>query len=360
MVWRTIIFALFAISLVGCVTFDGDEGTPDASGANPLPIAGGTPSTLRHDAKAQFSGDRFIAADGTALPLRSWLPEQGAAAVILALHGFNDYSNAFDAPASALAAHGIAVYAYDQRGFGAGPHRGRWEGAERMAADAADAAAQLRRLYPDRPLFLLGESMGGAVAILAATGTVPAPVDGVILSAPAVWGRQTMSVFERVALEFARLMPSMQLSERTLPVTIMPSDNIRMLRALGADPLVIKTTRAETLNGLVDLMSAALAAAPRLSQPAFVLYGEHDEIVPRDPMERFVQRLPPKAPHRVALYEHGYHMLLRDLQASVVLDDITSWIRDRDAALPSGADRMARSMLGDREARVTTERRRPS
>ena len=44
---------------------------------------------------------------------------------------------------------------------------------------------------------------------------------------------------------------------------------------------------------------------------------------------------------QMALYPDGYHMLLRDLHAQVVLQDIVNWVADRHAALPSGHDGMA-------------------
>ena len=301
----------------------------------------------------------LVAADGTRLPLASWLPEGEPRAVVLALHGFNDYSNAFATPAPSFAAHGIATYAYDQRGFGEAPGTGRWAGGERMAADAAIAARLLRQRYPGVPLYLMGESMGGAVAMLAAAGTesvAPADIDGVILVAPAVWGRQTMNIFERAGLFLSRLMPSMHLSGRSLPIKVMASDNIPMLRAYGADPLVLKETRADTLNGLVDLMSAALQAAPRLARPALVLYGQKDEIVPRGPVAQMVASLPAgaRAQQRVAWYPNGWHMLMRDLHGAEVSRDVVGWIADRDAPLASGYDRGARAALtGERDELMT-------
>ena len=46
----------------------------------------------------RLSDTQFMTRDGLALPLRAWLPEDGAPrAVVLALHGFNDYSKAFEA-----------------------------------------------------------------------------------------------------------------------------------------------------------------------------------------------------------------------------------------------------------------------
>ncbi|MEJ0071174.1 MAG: hypothetical protein WDO24_23275 [Pseudomonadota bacterium] len=83
-----------------------------------------------------------------------------------------------------------------------------------------------------------------------------------------------------------------------------------------------------------------------------ILYGAHDEIVPREPMARFVDGLPTRAAHRqtVALYPHGYHMLLRDLGRALPTADIAAWIEDQAAPLPSGADANARARLTGRAA----------
>ncbi len=301
-------------------------------------------------APARFTDSEFIADDGARLPLRKWLPKGGVAAVILSLHGFGDYSNAFDMPAQVWMERGIATYAFDQRGFGGGPGRGLWAGAAQLAVDAIAASRILRRIHPGRPLYLFGESMGGAVAILAMTGAIAgmvpgqaampiAEADGVILSAPAVWGRPTMDLLPKLAL-FAgvRLFPDMTLSGSG--VRIRASDNIPMLRALGRDPMVLKGARIDTVYGLVDLMDDALAAAPRLDAPTLLLYGAHDQVIPRLPIEEFVAHLPadPDQRRRLAYYGQGYHLLLRDLAGAAVAGDVASWIGDRAARLPSHAD----------------------
>jgi len=292
-----------------------------------------------------FSNVSFLAADGQLLPARQWLPNGKIAAVILALHGFNDYSNAFDMPAAVWARGGIATYAYDQRGFGGAPGRGRWGGRAALAADAATAAQVLRRRYPKTPLYLLGESMGGAIAIVAMAGESGTPipdVDGVILSAPAVWGRATMQILPKLALwAGVRMFPALTLTGRGLE--IMPSDNIPMLRALSRDPMVIKGTRIDTIYGLVNLMDAALASAPRLTAPILLMYGQRDEIVPKLPVRDFVAHLPGPPPddtgrRRLAYYAQGYHMLLRDLDGAMVAEDVASWVINRKAPLPSHAD----------------------
>ena len=227
-----------------------------------MPITDISTSHAATDAKpvAGFTDSAFITSDGQRLPLRKWLPDTGVRAVILGLHGFNDYSHAFEIPGKAWAKDGIATYAYDQRGFGGAPERGIWPGRAVLAADVTTACSLLRRLHPGVPLYLVGESMGGAVAIVAMTGESRTPipdVDGVILTAPAVWGRSTMDLLPRIALwAGVRLMPNLKLTGQSLH--ILASDNIPMLRALGRDPLVIKETRVDTIWGLVNLMDAAL------------------------------------------------------------------------------------------------------
>jgi acylglycerol lipase len=299
----------------------------------------------------RLTADAFVAADGARLPLRSWLPQGETKAVILALHGFNDYANAFAGPGEALARRGIATYAYDQRGFGAAPLHGRWPGRWQLEEDLGAASRVLRTRYPGVPLYLMGESMGGAIVAVAMAGEdgMRKPeADGVILVAPAVWGRATMGLAERSALwAGVRIMPRMEVTGRGI-VHVQPSDNIAMLRALGRDPLVIKETRVDAIYGLVDLMDSALAAAPRLDVPLLYLYGERDEIVPKAPTERMIAHLPAawRDAQRVAWYANGYHMLLRDLDAAVVDGDIASWIASRQSPLPSGADRYAAQVLG--------------
>ena len=97
---------------------------------------------------------------------------------MLAIHGFNDYSHAFEGPALDWAKDGIETYAYDQRGFGGAPGRGLWPGEGRLALDAIIASRILRQAYPGRKVFLAGESMGGAIATLAATGTMSGVIAG--------------------------------------------------------------------------------------------------------------------------------------------------------------------------------------
>lgn len=266
-------------------------------------------------------------------PRHVWLPQTGEPrAVILALHGFNDYSAAFEGIGSYLADHGIALFAYDQRGFGDNADAGLWPGNARLIQDLRREHAALAARFPGRPVYILGESMGAAVVIAAATADPPVIADGYILAAPAVWGGDQLNGFYRATLWLTtRVAPGLKLTGEGLE--IWPSDNIPMLRAFGADPLVIKATRVDAIAGLVGLMDRALANASRMPGPILLLTGEQDQIVPREAFAELRQDL--AGPACLALdYPKGYHMILRDLQRATVWHDVLAWL-DRTEP-PSG------------------------
>lgn len=280
--------------------------------------------------------------DGADLPLRSWKPwDRPAEAVILALHGFNDYSRGFAAPGKGMARRGFIFYAYDQRGFGLAPERGIWAGQEQMIDDLRVAARLIKAEHPDLPLFLLGESMGGAVILNAAVSNDPPVADGLILAAPAIWGWQTLPPLARKITETAA---------RVIPwVTVVPtgihieaSSNRAALLDLAHDPLVIKQTRIDTALGLVNLMTDAFDAAAKLAKPRWlVLFGQREAILDRGAVNQALPQfrdLPPEQ-GRIAIYPRGYHLLLRDFDQYTVYDDMAAWIREPGAPLPSGADK---------------------
>ncbi|MEJ2566469.1 MAG: alpha/beta fold hydrolase [Gammaproteobacteria bacterium] len=282
--------------------------------------------------------DHAVMADGYVLPVSVWRPLPGTTvrAVVLGLHGLNDYRRAFDAVGPPLAARGIVTYAYDQRGFGATQAAGMWHGAGRLAEDMRAMAKLVRAAYPGLPLYAMGESLGGAVLLSTLQGTAP-DIDGMILVAPAVWARSTMPLLQRISLWLgAHTMPADTVTGGFLH--IWPSDNRAMLRKLHDDPLMIKATRIDVLYGTAQVMDQAYAAAPKLLMPALILYGQHDQIIPKQPVCDMLERLPSGKQRRwrMAYYPDGYHMLTRDLDGDTVMADITAWILNPRAPLPSG------------------------
>lgn len=297
--------------------------------------------------KAALIDEHFVMEDGIRLPFRTWIPDNKAIkAVIVALHGFNDYSNFFDAPGRFLKTKGIVSYAYDQRGFGNTINRGLWAGVDAYTDDLVEITGLIHKRHPGLPVYLIGESMGGAVVMVAMNNDNRPDVEGVIFTAPAVWGRRTMPWYQRIALSLvAHTLPWLEVTGKGLRKK--PSDNSEMLRALSRDPLVIKETRIDTVFGLANLMDLALEKAATLQTKSLFLYGERDEIIPANATRVMLGRLPEKrkASQRIAIYKEGYHMLLRDLQAETLWRDIDAWINDPRIPLPSKADHRASELL---------------
>jgi len=299
--------------------------------------------------KPRLTETVFISFDGSELPLKAWLPPVPPRAVIIALHGYNDYANFIRDAAACFNDRGIGVYAYDQRGFGAAPHRGKWAGHGTMGEDLRTIIALVQKRHPDVPLYLLGDSMGGAVIMAADRPENPLPGEGVILVAPAVWARNTMPFYQRWALWLGvRIMPWLRVTAKGLDIT--PSDNKEMLKALGRDPLVIKESRIEAIYGLANLMDAAYVEAARFNRKVLFLYGARDEIIPSKPMaDVFRKRVHGQFanPQRLLVYENGYHMLLRDLQAEVVWQDILCWLASPAEPFPSVQKKAAAEITSD-------------
>jgi alpha-beta hydrolase superfamily lysophospholipase len=318
-----------------------------AGACTPVVIPAGPPL-----APPQLAGDAVVAADGARLPMRVFAPEGPPRFVMLALHGFNDHSGNFLHDAGPLlTAGGALVYAYDQRGFGRSPNRGIWAGAETLAADATAAAWLLRARHPDLPLILMGESMGAAVSILAATSAVPPPVNAYVLLAPALWAREEMGPLIRGGL---------WLASRTIPIMgfqggvggITASDNQAALRRLGTDPLVVRSTRVDAAIGLVDLMDAAVLALPGCCRglggnpvPTLLLYGARDQIVQPGPTRSALRRIAPGSPIRLGVHEESWHLMLADANRDAVVRDILAFVAAPDGPLPSAADDIAPAWL---------------
>jgi alpha-beta hydrolase superfamily lysophospholipase len=105
---------------------------------------------------------------------------------------------------------------------------------------------------------------------------------------------------------------------------LMPSDNVPMLRALAKDPLYQHRARADAVYGLVNLMDQAYDAADNIhGARVLFMYGDKDQIIPRGPTEDVAAKFDGNA--AVKHYANGYHMLMRDLQAEAVWNDVLAW-----------------------------------
>ncbi len=306
-------------------------------------LAGCAPVVQRYGVPpAGFAGPAlerrtFLTADGVRLPMDVWTAEGEPWAVLIALHGMNDYANAFATAAPWWASQGVTTYAYDQRGFGRAPSRGIWGGTDLMTGDLRTAVSLARARHPKAMIGVVGHSMGGAVAVAAFASDRPPEADRLILAAPAVWGWSRQALPNRLALWVsAHVAPSWRLvTPNWLARRIQASDNIEILRAMGRDRNMIFETRVDAVYGLVDLMQQADKGVAKVKAPTLFLYGAKDQIIPKAAALHAARGLKPT--DRSAYYPQGWHLLTRDLQGPVVWRDIAAFMKDAREPLPSGA-----------------------
>jgi alpha-beta hydrolase superfamily lysophospholipase len=295
-----------------------------------------------------FTGPRledhdFISFDGAKLGMMHWDAPGEPWAVIVGLHGMDDYSNTFHLAAAYWAKQGISTYAYDQRGFGRSPHRGVWAGTGLMDDDLRTFTALIRQRFPHAIIAVAGVSMGGAVAIDAFASDRPPDADRLILLSPAVWGWSSQPLPYRIALwGMAHTAPGLELNPPSFVTNhIRASDNTEELIRMGRDPELLWGSRMDTLYGLMNLMQRGWSETGELKIPTLYAYGAKDQIIPRDAAFHAAAALP--AGDRTAYYANGYHLLLIDLENPLVWNDVAAFIRAPSAPLPSGAPPIPRT-----------------
>ncbi|MEQ1867632.1 MAG: alpha/beta fold hydrolase [Micropepsaceae bacterium] len=270
---------------------------------------------------------RLSAADGYALPYRLWSPRSPRGAILL-LHGVCEYAGAFDAVAPYFAAQGYATLAFDQRGFGQTQTRGTWAGKSRMSHDIRDALRYLSGRVPDVPLFVLGESMGAALAVHAGARGHTAGISGMVLVAPGALGCTMRRISYGLAARALQALGARAdvLVERTNADGLMADAAIRLF----TDPLVLRRISPALVCGIFRLGLSAYDDAPAVTAPTLTLVGSGEDVSPLRCIRALHRRFPVDA--SLVEFQGGPHMLLHWVRRDAVLDTIAKWLRERPGA----------------------------
>ena len=95
--------------------------------------------------KPHINGNAFVMPDGVKLPMYKWSSYGQPKAILLALHGFNDYGKFIEEAASFLGDRGVQTYTYDQRGFGRTRYPGIWPGTKALCQDFVNVIRLLKK-----------------------------------------------------------------------------------------------------------------------------------------------------------------------------------------------------------------------
>ena len=268
---------------------------------------------------------------------KTWNSKDESKFIVLAVHGFNDYSNSFLIPAQFFSQFQIKTISFDLRGFGSNQDSKSWFPVEVHIFDLKKIILKLRRENPEKKIFLLGESMGGAILLNLVSQEKYLPIEGIILVAPAIWNFSELNPIKSFILKsLSKLFPKLNISGKGL-VKVKASDNIEMLKQLSKDKYFIHKPNLESIYGITVLMDLAFKSAKNyLKNPSYdtlIIVPLLDEIIPRKPIKSLFseyeirENIEKKVD--LAVYDKNYHMILRDLDGNRVIREIKEWIFDR-------------------------------
>ena len=263
-------------------------------------------------------------ADGVMLAGRAWLPPDFCA-VIVVVHGIAEHSGRYAFLAQRANAQGIGVVSADLRGHGRSPgERSYVERFDDYLLDVDVLMAKAAELAAGRPLFLMGHSMGGAIA-LRWVAQRRQPVTGLILSSAALRiGGDVPRLLVRLAPLLSRWVPHLR-GTRIDPATI--SRDAAAVAAYVADPLVsLEAPPARTGAELLQAMYANRAAAAGLTLPVYLFHGDADRLT--DPAgSQEIHDLWGSADRTLRLWPGSRHETLNDLDREAVATELLRWVR---------------------------------
>ncbi|WP_322033521.1 alpha/beta hydrolase [Paraburkholderia sp. J76] len=268
--------------------------------------------------------------DGVELPLYVWRASAPPRAAIALVHGLAEHAGRYAALAARLNAAGIDVYAIDLRGHGHAPGRRTWVARFDEYLDDAEALiahASAQCAAGGTPLFLMGHSMGGAIAALYAVERLPqsrVPLAGLLLSSAALApGRDVpawMIAASRVISAIWPTFPAMKIE-----AALLARDNA-VVEANRADPLVHHgAIPARTGAQLLGAMKRIEAGRAQLRLPVLIWHGTGDKLTEPEGSRAFGANV--GSPDRtLTLYEGSYHETLNDLDRERVIGALLDWI----------------------------------
>lgn len=266
--------------------------------------------------------------DGVSLAGRAWLPPDFCA-VIAVVHGIAEHSGRYAFLAEHAYAQRIGVISVDLRGHGRSPgERSYVERFDDYLLDVDSLLARAAELAAGCPVFLLGHSMGGAIA-LRWIAQRRQSVAGLILSSAALKiGGDVPRLLIALAPLLSRWLPRLR-GTRIDPATI--SRDAAAVAAYVGDPLVsLAAPPARTGAELLQAMASNRAAADSLTLPVYLFHGDADRLT--DPAgSREIHDLWGGEDRTLRLWPGSRHETLNDLDREAVAAELLQWVRARSA-----------------------------
>jgi alpha-beta hydrolase superfamily lysophospholipase len=295
----------------------------------PGPIFGLGGGTVKRGAQAgdhrtvMHQEGTFRGAGDVELFWRAWRPDQPEpAGTLINLHGLGDHSGLYPAVATHFVGRGWAVHAFDLRGNGRSPgprgHVDRWD---QYRDDLHHFVDRIRAREPG-PLYLMGNSLGGLVALDYVLDH-PEGFAGVIAAAPPLGPLAVPGWLLALGRALSRVWPRFSW-ETGMDLSGLSRDPAAREAVIG-DPLFHRRATARLSTEVVAVIERVQAHAPRFALPLLLLHGGADRMVPPAGTRRFAARAKPTMVE-YREYPDAYHALFADPDTPQVLADIDRWL----------------------------------
>jgi alpha-beta hydrolase superfamily lysophospholipase len=269
----------------------------------------------------------FSGAGGLRIEWRSWLPTTAdVSAVIVIAHGAGEHIGRYEHVAARLIGEGYAVYALDHRGHGRSDGtRGLIDRLDNAVADLDSLVTLAAAEHPGLPLFLLGHSMGGTIAVQYALAQ-QRRLAGLILSGPLAAIEAAPAPVRVVARALSAIAPKL----RAIAVdSSLVSRDPEVVKAYQTDPLVYHDKLpVRTVAELGAAIEAFPATVGSITVPTLIMYGTADGLVPPSGSVMLGERIG-AADKTIKPYEGLYHEILNEPEQGRVLDDLCEWLGAR-------------------------------
>ena len=270
------------------------------------------------------SEGNFVTPDAVTIYHQAWLPDGDPKAVVILLHGLAEHSGRYTHVAKALTDAGYAVHALDHRGHGRSDGKRTYV---KSYAEYQRDILQFRRLvelrHPDLPLFVLGHSMGGNLAL----GHVldhQAGVRGMALSAPALAPGTSLSPTKiRLAKLLGKIAPGLRPEQLSADAI---SRDPSVVAAYVADPRVFNgKVTAGAAAALLASMESFPARYTELRLPILLQHGTADALVDIAGT-RQLEAGAVNAKVTTHYYDGLYHEVFNEPEQAAVLADTVAWL----------------------------------
>lgn len=260
---------------------------------------------------------------GVELYWQGWLPDGEVRAVLLLAHGLGEHSGRYATVVDTLVPDGWAVYGVDHRGHGrSGGPRAHVERYDHWLADFDAFRRAVVARHPGLPVFLLGHSMGGQIALAYALDHQD-DLAGLVLSAPALANTSVPRAALPALRALARAAP--RLRPRVLDLNKISKDP-EVVAAYHADPLV---HHGHATLGLSAALLAQFDVLPErareLRLPLLIMHGTLDELT--DPAgSRRLEATSGSPDQTVRWYDGLWHEIFNEPERDRPLTDLREWL----------------------------------